>query len=220
MLKQTRAAMLAFGVLLFAGVIARAETPRWSFRLRTLSSSTEHQFVSAASSTTYLDIENGSGFEASAEFRPRERVGIELSAGQMKMDAALRVTRLQPISFDPIVLREVTIFSSDGDFTIEPLSLAVLFHPLRQSRFDLYLGPALAWVRYDITANGAPDRDPEPGYGAKLGAEYLFGRTPWSVGVEYRHLELLRDGVERDLYNDISLDVGSLVVGYRFGFHD
>lgn len=40
------------------------------------------------------------------------------------------------------------------------------------------------------------------------------------MGVEYRHLELLRDGVERDLYNDISLDVGSLVVGYRFGFHD
>lgn len=217
MLKRTRVAMLVVGVLLVAAVAAQAESPRWSLRLRTLSSNLEHEFVSAASSTTYLNVEDGSGFEASAEFRPRERVGIELSAGQMTMDAGLRVTRLQPISFDPVVLREVTIFSSNGDFTIKPVSLAVLFHPLRQSRFDLYVGPALAWVHYDISVDGASERDPEPGYGAKLGFEYLFGRTPWSLGVEYRHLELLRERTERDLYGDIGLDVGSLVLGYRFG---
>ncbi len=134
------------------------------------------------------------------------------------MDARVRVTQLRPISFNPVVLREVTIFSSDGDFTVQPFSLAVLFHPLRQSRFDIYAGPAIALVRYDIGVDGAQERDPEPGYGVKLGGEYLFGRTPWSLGLEYRHLELLRrEPADRDLYGDIGLDVGSLVVGYRFG---
>jgi hypothetical protein len=217
MLKRTRVAILAFGAFLSAGMAVQAESPSWSLRLRTLASSYEHEFVSPYLTTTYLNVEDGSGFEVSAELRPRQHLGVELSAGRLSMDARLRVTQLQPISFNPIVLREVTIFSSEGDFTINPFSLAVLYHPLRQGRFDLYVGPAISWVRYDIGVDGAQDRDPEPGYGVKLGGEYLFGRTPWSLGFEYRHLELLRDGTDRDLYGDIGLGVGALVVGYRFG---
>lgn len=217
MLKQTQAAMLTLGILLATGVAAQAETPRWTLRLRTLASTYEHEFVSAYTTTTYLDVEDGHGFEVSAEIRPRQHFGIEISAGRLDLDARLRVTRLQPVSFDPLVLREVTLFTSDGDFSIQPFSVAFLYHPLNQDRFDLYAGPALAWVRYDVGVDGAQDRDAEAGYGVKLGGEYRFGRSPWSVGIEYRHLELLHEATDRDLYGDIGLDVGALVVGYRFG---
>lgn len=217
MLKKSRVASLVVAALFFTAAAATAASPQWALRLRMLSSNYDHQFVSSYLTTTYLNVDHGRGFEGSAEFRPRQHVGLELSAGQVSMDARLRVTQLQPISFNPLVLREVTIFSSAGNFVVKPLSLALLVHPLRQSRIDFYVGPQIAWVHYDVGVLGAQGRDPEPGYGVKVGGEYLLGRSPWSVGVEYRRLELLHKNTERDLYGDIGLDVGSLMIGYRFG---
>jgi opacity protein-like surface antigen len=65
----------------------------------------------------------------------------------------------------------------------------------------------------------AQDRENEFGWGAKAGVEYTFGRSPWAVGLEYRHLELLRaeNTPDRDLYGDIGLNVASLALTYRVG---
>lgn len=217
MTSKSRVVSFAFLVLFLTAVAAAAEPPRWTLRLRGLSSNYDHQFVTSYLATTYFNVDNGSGFEVAAEFRPRQHVGWEISAGRLNFDGRLRTTQLRPISFNPLVLQEETVFTSQGDFGIEPVSLSLLIHPLRGGHFDFYLGPQVAWVRFNVDVEGAQPRDSEPGYGAKLGGEYVFGESPWSVGLEYRHLELLHETLDRDLYGNIGLDIGSLMVGYRFG---
>lgn len=216
MISKPRVALLASVVLVLTATAAAAQQPRWTLRAHALASNYEHQFVYPYFTTQYLNVDDGRGYEASVEYRPHPRFGFELAAGQLTMDARVRVTQLQPISFNPTVLREVTIFTDEGELTVKPLTAGVLFHPLREGRFDLYVGPQVAWVRYDI--NVAQSREPYWGYGGKVGAAYSLGRSPWSVGVEYRRLQLLQDEtVDRDLYGEIGLDVAALTFGYRFG---
>ncbi len=213
---KPRVALLASVVLVLAATAAAAQPPRWTLRAHALASNYEHEFIYPYSTTTYLNVDDGRGFEGSVEYRPHPRFGFELAAGQLTMDARVRVTQIQAISFNPTVLREVTIFSDEGEFTVKPFTAGLLFHPLRQGRFDLYVGPQVAWVRYDIDVGES--RDPYFGYGGKVGAAYSLGRSPWSVGVEYRHLELLREeNLDRSLYGEIGLDVFALTFGYRFG---
>lgn len=45
---------------------------------------------------------------------------------------------------------------------------------------------------------------------ARLG-EHATGH----LGLEYRHLELVHETVDRDQYGDMGLDIGSLIVSYR-----
>jgi Outer membrane protein beta-barrel domain len=211
-------ALMALLCLAAAVVPAAAEAPNWVFRLRGLSSTYDHGFAySYNNSTSHLQIDNGAGFEVAAEFRPREHFGIEIAAGRLDFDARVWTTQRRPISFDPIVFEEVTIFETSGDFRIEPFSVSALFHPLSNSSWDLYIGPQLAWTRYDVGVEGTQDREAELGYGGKIGLEYSLGRSPWRLGVEYRHLELVHETIDRDLYGDISLDVGSITVGYSLG---
>jgi hypothetical protein len=41
--------------------------------------------------------------------------------------------------------------------------------------------------------------------------------SPWAAGVEVRHLEILHDTLERDLYRNIQLTTVALGVSYSFG---
>ena len=195
MIGMSRVRLIATVFLVLGATAAAAQPPRWTLRAHALVSDYEHEFIYPYFTTSYLTVDDGRGFEGSVEYRPRPRLGFELAVGQLTFDAHERVTQLQPISFNPTVLREVTIFSADGEFTVKPLTAGLLFHPLRDGRFDLYVGPQLAWVRYDIDVSER--REPYWGYGGKVGAAYVFGRSPWSIGVEYRHLELLRRGEPR-----------------------
>jgi hypothetical protein len=88
---------------------------------------------------------------------------------------------------------------------------------LRDRPFDLYLGPQIAWVSYDVDVPEAQDRESEFAYGAKLGAELRLGSSPWSVGLELRHVETLHELIEHDLYGNFGIDTAALVVGYRLG---
>jgi hypothetical protein len=192
-----------------------ADDAAWTLRLRGLSSDYRRDYVFAYFYTSHLVIDNGTGFEVAAEFRPRKHLGVELGVGRLEFDAKTWTTQVRPVSFDPLVLETVTVFEDRGSFVIQPWTLALMIHPYTTDRLDSYVAPFAAWARYDVRIESA-DRDPEPGYGAKLGLEYLFGRSPWSLGVEYRHLELVHENLDRDQYGDIGLDAGSLLVGYRF----
>lgn len=206
--------------ILFAVAVVRPaqaeDASRWTFRFRGLGSNYDHQFTSAYFTTTRLDVDQGQGFELAAELRQNRFLGWELAVGQLSMDARLNTTQLRPVSFDPLVLREETIFSSTGDFRLTPISLSLVFHPLQQRRWDVYIAPQVAWVRFDPRIEGAQAHEAEAAYGGKIGAELPFGSS-WSLGLELRHLEIPHESVDRDLYGDIGLDVGSLVFAYRFG---
>jgi Outer membrane protein beta-barrel domain len=199
-----------------ASSVAAADHPTWTLRLRGLSSDYKHDFVFAYTTTSHLQIDNGTGYEAAVEIRPRKHLGFEFGIGSLDFDANTWTTQLRPISFDPLVLEEVTIFEDSGHFEMQPFTLALMIHPYTSSRFDWYIAPLVNWTRYDVRIESQEHED-DLGYGGKLGLEYIFGRSQWGLGVEYRHLELVHETMDRDQYGDIGLDVGSLIVSYRPG---
>jgi opacity protein-like surface antigen len=173
-------------------------------------------FSSYQSDSTELRLDGGQGFGVAAEYRPRPRIGVELSLSQIDIDADWRQTQIQLVSTNPTVLRTVTVASDSGSFSLRPLAASFLFHPT-QGRLDFYLGPQLAWVDYQIDVNGPPDRDSELAYGGKVGLELALGESPWSVGANYRYLDTQHEGVERDQYTGIRLNLVSAVLSYRLG---
>ncbi len=105
----------AIGVILVllslaaAAPAAAADYPRWTLRLRGLSSGYEHDFTySYQQATGHLRIDNGMGLEAAAEFRPQEHFGVEVGIGSLGFDAKAWTTYLRPVSIDPLVFEEVT----------------------------------------------------------------------------------------------------------------
>lgn len=197
---------------------AAAETQKWSLRVRGLSSDYQHEFVYPYFSTSHLSIDNGTGFEAAVEYRPRPYLGLELSAGRLTFDARSWTTQIVPVSFDPLVLEEVTTFHGSGDFRMEPFSFGLLVYPLARGRFDPYVGALVGWTRYNVDLEAGQAREPDLTYGGKVGVEYAFGESPWTLGVEYRHLEMVHETLDRDMYGDIGLDVGSFMIAYRPAF--
>lgn len=49
---------------------------------------------------------------------------------------------------------------------------------------DLYLGPAVSHVSYDVDVGSELERSDEWGYGAVLGLDVAIGEAGWTAGVE------------------------------------
>jgi hypothetical protein len=213
------AGLLLAGLAVIPEPAAAAEPSRWTMRGRALVSDYENRFTTSYfENRTELDVDQGRGLEFALELRPNSLVGVELSVGRMSFDAALRDIRTEddPSSSNPRDFRDVVIFSDEGDFIMEPVSLSVLFHVLRDRPVDFYLGPQAAWVRYDVGVE-APEREAELAYGAKLGAELRLGGSPWSLGLELRRLQTIHESLDRDLYGNIGLNVAALSLAYHLG---
>lgn len=199
-------------LLLLAGLAAAtpgaAEPGRWTIRARGIATDYETQRVYGHGlGRNEIDLSKGSGLEIAAEVRSSPRLGWEFSIGQLSVDANYRDYTVFPT--------ERLNFSSEGDFAFSSVGVAFLIHPLRDRLIDLYLGPQVAWVRYDVDVPGAPTPEPDPAYGAKLGAELGLGSSPWSLGLELRYLETAHKSVEHDLYGNFGISTAALGLAYR-----
>ena len=204
--------------MMIAVAAPAAAQSRWTLHLRGLASDySRDSRTGYFSSTSQFELDSGKGLEVAAEFRPSPRVGLELSASRLRLDAQYRLFDTRPISFDPLVYETREIFSDSGYFELEPLAVALLFHPLPERRVDFYFGPQIAWTRFNVDVEGVPDRDPEFAYGGKIGAELHLGDSPWTVGLDYRYLQLVHDATDRDIYANIGISALALGVGYRLG---
>jgi hypothetical protein len=199
---------LAFLGLLALSAPSRAAGP-WTLRVE--GGTTDYSsrtFSSYLLGSTELSLDGGKGFGVAAEYRPGPRTGIELSLSRIDLDADSRQVEFHP---NPIL-----IASDSGTFSLRPVAVTFLFHP-SQGRLDFYLGPQLAWVDFQIDVNGLPDRDAELAYGGKLGLELALGNSPWSAGVTYRYLDTQHEGIERDQYTGIRINLVSAALSYRAG---
>lgn len=200
-----------------ATVPASAQS-QWTLHLRGLASDyTRESRIGYFSSTTEFDLDRGKGLEIAAEFRPSPRVGLELSASRLRLDAQYRLFDTRPISFDPLVYETREISSDSGYFDLEPIALGLLFHPWRERRVDFYVGPQIAWTRFNIGVEGVAGREPDFTYGGKIGAELRLGDSPWTAGLDFRHLQVAHDATDRDIHANIGINVLALGVGYHLG---
>jgi hypothetical protein len=190
----------------------------WVLRLEAATTDySSEAFSSVLIGNDRLELDGGNGYAAALEYRLDRHFGLELSFGRVELDARWR--RLEFRAPPPGETAPVPVItdSDSGDLALQPLALAAYYHPLRSDRFDLFLGPQVAWIDYELGLRGPPSRDPEWALGAKLGVEVALGRSPWSVGLAVRHLEIQHEGAERDLYTGIGMQLVSAHMTYRMG---
>jgi hypothetical protein len=205
-------------VLLTSAAVGHAEPEPWALRLEAgVTDYSRRTLSSHSSGYSELSLDGDNGFSLAAEYRHSSRVGLELSFSSVNLDAQWRQVEIRPVSFNPTVLREFTVASADGTFSLRPLAVTLLLHPLRSGRFDFYVGPQLAWVDFDIGLEGPPRREDEWAFGGKAGLEVDLGSSPWSAGLTYRYFETQHQGTERDQYTGIGIHWVSGVLGYKLG---
>jgi opacity protein-like surface antigen len=207
---------LALLALLAVGATSPAAAGQWVLRAEGGTTDYSKQtFSSHSLGYTELSLDGGQGFGMAAEYRPNRRFGLELSLSSIDLDARSRQVEIRLVSTNPPVVREVTVDSDSGEFSLRPLAAAFLFHPLNQGRLDFYVGPQLAWVDFNIGLRGLQDREAEFAFGGKVGLELELGHSPWAAGVSYRFLETQHDGVEHDQYTGIGIHLVSAVLSYK-----
>jgi hypothetical protein len=195
---------------------AAAAQPQWTLRLRGLYSDyTRDSRIGYFSSTSRVEFDRGEGVEVAAEYRSSPRIGVELSASRLRLDARYHQLNTRPISFDPLVFEEREVFTDSGHFDLEPIALALLIHPWPARRVDFYVGPQIAFTQFNVAVEGIPDRDSEFAYGGKLGAELRLGDSPWTAGLDLRHLQVVHEATDRDIYANIGINV----LSFGFGLH-
>ncbi len=204
---------LLLGFAATAGASHAAGLSQFSLRLGAIGTHYDRRLVYAHSgSTLYADLGSGVGPYLAGEYRPVPLFGLELSTARLPLDARVRTTQIVPVSFVPLILEERLVRSDSGRFTLAPVTLALLFHPWHGSRTDVYLGPELAWVRYHTRVEDLGRRPAEIGYGAKAGVELRLGASAWAIAAELGHLEIHHTPTEHDLYGNLGITTGSLLL--------
>ncbi|HEV8240635.1 MAG TPA: outer membrane beta-barrel protein [Thermoanaerobaculia bacterium] len=210
------AVALAFALAaLLAPTTAHAQIAGWSLRLGGIGSNYEkHGGISYGFQASHLDWGSGVGPQGAVELHLDRRLGIELSAAQLDLDAHYRVTQQYAISLHPLILGEQVVHEADGKYTLKPLAAALLFHLFPDRKVDVYFGPQAARVSFANDV-GAWPRKPEKGYGGKLGVELRFGDGPWAADVEIGRLEIQHVSTDHDLYGNLGLSTASVLLVFR-----
>jgi outer membrane protein W len=116
--------------------------------------------------------------------------------------------------------------SDTGDMDVMPVTMGVNFHLLNSDRYDLYVGPAVAYVSYgDFKQSGEPDLeiDDEFGWAGVVGLDVGIGDTrQWSFTVAARYMDADADinvpaYVTGDQEIDVTMDMNSFSVDVGFG---
>lgn len=137
---------------------------------------------------------DGSGAGLALEYRATHRLGMEALAIRADLDGELRLSISNPQFQEQVVPTDV-----EGD--LYGLGLNVHLTPSR--RFDVYVGPLVAYVDYgnfkgsfdiavgpgDLMGSAEVRFDDDKAYGATLGADVPLGRSgAWAVSAAVRKL--------------------------------
>jgi len=197
-------------------VTASAEDDPWQIRFAVVSMDPSGSSVIVPETGERISYEssNGLGFAIDLEYRVSRRFGIDF--GVISSSPGIEVAvNAQPLSV-----------SASADITITPVYAALNIHLTPDSRFDLYIGPMLAYVIYNSfelvagpglreefsTQNGL-------GIGAVLGLDIGLGSGRWSINGAIRYLDTTLEASSSDGgvgKTDIDPTILSVGVGYRF----
>ncbi len=174
-----------------------------------------------------VDADDAWGLGVSGEYQVSDLLGVELG-----------IMRAVP---DVNILLEDTLLGvslkATDDLTMTPLSIGLNFHLTPGQRFDLYLGPFLAYVLYSdlewrvnetIDVGGVPIVIDETlrmsvandlAYGAVAGVDIPVGSRGWYLSgtLKYMATELDITDPDGDSEN-LSLDPIIVAIGVRYSF--
>lgn len=162
-------------------------------------------------------LEDGSGAGLAVEYRATRRLGFEALAILADLEGEFRLRHIDPAGPDEVVRRDVAT-------DLYGIGLNVHLTPGR--RFDIYVGPLVALVRYDDfrprpLAGGArftADLDDDTATGVTLGADMALGPSGrWAVSGAVRQLWSSVERAESGRELDVDPLIASLGLAYRWG---
>jgi outer membrane protein W len=157
---------------------------------------------------------SGVGFAIDFEYRASRRLGIDFGVISASPGFTVAVDA-QPLSV-----------SASSDIRITPIYAALNIHLTPEGRFDLYIGPLLAYVTYDrfelVAGPGLREEfstQNDLGIGAVLGFDIGLGSGRWSLNGAVRYLDTSLEASPSDGgvgKTDLNPTIFSVGFGYRF----
>lgn len=174
-----------------------------------------------------VDADDAWGLGISGEYQVSDLLGVDLGV--------LRAVPDLQVGVDDAFL-DLSVSATDG-MTMTPLSIGLNFHLTPKQRFDLYLGPFLAYVLYSdlewrvnetIEVGGVPVVIDETlrmavandlAYGAVAGADIPIGSRGWYISGTLKYMATEVDITDPDGDSEnLSLDPIIVAVGMRYSF--
>jgi outer membrane protein W len=195
---------------------ASADDDPWKFRFAVVSMNPKGGTFVVSETDETFSYQSGSGVGAAIDFeyRASRRLGIDFG-----------VISSSP-GFTVDVAAEPLSVSASGDIRITPIYAALNVHLTPDSRFDLYVGPLLAYVTYDhfvLTAGPGLREEFSAeegfGFGAVLGLDIGLGSGKWSLVTAVRYLDATLEASPSDGgvgKTDINPTIFSIGFGFRF----
>ncbi len=195
---------------------ASANDDPWKFRFAVVSMNPTGDIfdVPETGETFSYQSSSGVGIALDFEYRASRRLGIDFG-----------VISASP-GFTVAVDAEPTSVSAKSDIRVTPIYAALDIHLIPEGRFDLYIGPLVAYVTYDRFELVAGPEMREGfsaeegfGYGAVLGLDIGFGSGRWSLVTAVRYLKSTLEASPDDGdvgKTDLNPTIFSIGFGYRF----
>jgi len=195
---------------------ASADEDPWKVRFAVVSMNPSGDLfdVPDDNETIQYGSSSGVGFAIDFEYRASRRLGIDFG-----------VISASP-GFTVAVDAEPLSVSASGDIRITPIYAALNIHLTPEGRFDLYLGPLVAYVTYDrFELVAGPElregfsSEEDIGFGAVLGLDIGLGSGRWSLTSAIRYLNTTLEASPSDGSagtTDLDPTIFSVGIGYRF----
>jgi outer membrane protein W len=139
------------------------------------------------------------GYEFGVEWRPVNRLGIELAYLDVSHDVDVEGTTFGEIDFNPI-------------------NVTLNFHVINRNAFNWYIGPTVSFVDWgdlEVPGQGSADVDSETTYGASTGLTIGLGDT-FALQFGVRWLDSTAES--SDLGDEVDVDPLFATVGVAFRF--
>jgi outer membrane protein W len=211
------------GAMVVAGIAALAAAPsvshaadgRWRLRLAALamdSNASSVKVVGSSGSGISVSTDVGGGIGIGAEYQMSRRLGVDLGV-LLAADLGTRVD----IGWSGV--------NVGTGITVRPFTAGLNVHLTPDSRFDLYLGPLLAYVVYDsfevsvgrgVTQSISTEND--LGFGANLGVDVHLGNgRHWSLVGNFKYIDTTLEATPAGSATG-STDFDPTIVGFGVGY--
>ncbi len=160
-----------------------------------------------------ISTSSGFGFGLDLEYRASRRLGVDFGV----LSAAPSIGTSVGVGFKSI--------SASADVTMTPISAGLNVHLTPDSRFDVYIGPLLAYVVYDsFTLTAGPglsesfSSENDVGFGANLGVDVgLDSKGRWAFNASIKYIDTTLEAKPSD--GDAGrTDFDPTIFGFGFGY--
>ena len=193
-----------------------AEDERWALRFAVVSMDPRGSLVTVAETGEQISYSSSSGIGLGIdlEYRASRRLGIDFGVLSASPNIAVEVGE------EPFTVR------GSGDLNATPLYAALNVHLTPDSRFDLYVGPLVAYVKYDgfklAAGPGLIEEfttENDFGFGGVVGLDIGLGDGQWLLNAAVRYIDTTLEATSLDGglgTTDWDPMIYSVGVGFRF----